>query len=334
MAGQIDPLTAERLRKRGAIIHPIEVARTSMSIAGLLTTFFGVRRMIRRIEPDVIIAYTIKPVVLGALANRRARFVAVITGLGFAFTAGFGWKRRIARVAAILLYRTALRKADIVLFQNPDDRADLRSHGALPCKSAVGLLSGSGVEIDRFAPSPLPSACSFLMASRLLGDKGVREFGAAAAIVKRDLPECDIALAGFFDSSPDSLDPAELDRMVAAGVRYLGHLDDVRPAIAQCSVYVLPSYREGTPRSVLEAMAMGRAIITSDAPGCRETVVHGVNGLLVPSRDSAALVAAMKQLAHDPALVRQMGLQSRRMAEERFDVRHVNEAILQYAHLA
>lgn len=334
MAADIDDAVEARLVARGATVHRIAINRTGvnpLSLAGLLSRL---AQAFRRIEPDVVIAYTIKPVVFGALANRNARFVAVITGLGYAFTGGGQFKRRVSAIGATLLYRLALARADVILFQNPDDLAQFRALRIVPRAAQVGLLAGSGVELDRFSPTPLPGETRFLMAARLLGDKGVREFGFASARVIRECPEARIALAGFFDDSPDSIEAAELTAMIDAGVAYLGHVDDIRPAISDCSVYVLPSYREGTPRSVLEAMAMGRAIITTDAPGCRETVEHGRNGLLVPPRDGEALAIAMLELARDPERVARMGIESRRIAQEKFDVTTVNSRIMQVASLA
>lgn len=333
MAADLDDRTTASLTARGARIHPIPIDRTGLNPFTMFTLLVRLAREFRRIKPDVVIAYTVKPVVLGALANRDARFVAVITGLGYAFTGGAQLKRRMSAVAAKLLYRRALARADVILFQNPDDLAHFRALGVVPRSALVRLVAGSGVELDRFSPTPLPQGARFLMAARLLGDKGVREFGFAAGRVKRDCPEAHVALAGFFDSSPDSLAAGELAAMVDAGVSYLGHVDDIRPAISDCSIYVLPSYREGTPRSVLEAMAMGRAIITTDAPGCRETVENGRNGLLVPPRDGEALAKAMIELARDPERVARMGVESRQIAKDKFDVTDVNARIMRYAGL-
>ena len=169
------------------------------------------------------------------------------------------------------------------------------------------------------------------MIGRLLVSKGVREYGEAALAVLRERPDCRFALVGFFDEGPDGISKQEVDRWVAGGLQYFGLLDDVRPAIREASVYVLPSYREGTPRSVLEAMAMGRAIITTDVPGCRETVVDGVNGLLVKSREIESLIAAMIRLADDSFARTRMGAASFNYARERFAVDRVNQTLL--AHL-
>jgi glycosyltransferase involved in cell wall biosynthesis len=281
-----------------------------------------------------LISYTIKPVILGALAGGAAgvaRIVSLVTGLGFAFTGeGGNLERRLARWAASRLYRAALRRSDLVLFQNRDDQALFRELGMLASDARTEIVDGSGVDIGHYRSSPPPPGPSFLMIARLLRDKGIREFAAAAKRLRREHPEVPVALVGYLDPSPNSLTQAELDELIECGIRFHGRLDDVRPALAECSVYVLPSYREGTPRSVLEAMATGRAVITTDAPGCRETVIDGVNGLLVPPRDSDALYAAMLRFVAEPALAARMGEQSRRIAETRYDARKVSADMLRH----
>ena len=335
-APNIDGGIASFLTALGAEPRSLPLANTSLSPVEMVRSFRILRGLIRETQPDYIIAYTIKPVILAALAGRAERvprIVALITGLGYAFTGGREPKRLISRAMATLLYRTALRKVDIVLFQNRDDQAVFRKLGLLPRGKETAIVNGSGIDIEHFVPAPLPPQPSFLMIARLLGDKGIGEFAAAAARLKAEHPEVKVALVGYLDPSPDSIGQDELDRIIASGVEFLGRLEDVRPAIAACSVYVLPSYREGTPRSVLEAMAMGRAIITTDAPGCRETVQHEVNGLLVPPRDAEALYQAMVRLVREPELIAPMGAQSRRIAEERYDVRKVNADLMHYAGL-
>ena len=179
------------------------------------------------------------------------------------------------------------------------------------------------------APLSTESAPRFLLIGRLLGDKGIREYVQAAEQVKLQYPETQFDLVGWIDANPNTITQPELDSWTAAGtVNFLGRLNDVRPAIGDCSVYVLPSYREGTPRTVLEAMAMGRAVITTDAPGCRETVVDGDNGFLVPIKDADALAQAMLRFIEQPELFAQMGLRSRAIAEEKYDVHKVNAQML------
>ena len=157
----------------------------------------------------------------------------------------------------------------------------------------------------------------------------MREYGEAAIRLKRQYPAASFQLVGYFDQSPDAILESELDRMIAGGVEFLGRLDDVRPAIAACSIYVLPSYREGTPRSVLEAMAMGRPIVTTDAPGCRETVEPGRNGFLVPPREVSPLADAMERFIVDPGLAARMGAASRDLADRKYEVTSVSRSIIE-----
>ncbi|TIN11640.1 glycosyltransferase family 4 protein [Mesorhizobium sp.] len=332
-------LTADvvhRLRSIGAKSIQIELSRSSLSPLRDIQTIRSLRNLFREIKPDVVIPYTIKPVVWGTLAARAAgvrRIVPMITGLGYAFTGGYRPKRLLSRMVATLLYRLALGRADLVLFQNLDDMELFRSLRLLPRHVPSAVVNGSGIDLTHFAPVPMPENPAFLMIARLLGDKGTREFGDAARMVKALYPQVPIRLVGYLDETPDSISQAELDAILASGVEFLGRLDDVRPAIAQSSVYVLPSYREGTPRSVLEAMAMGRAVITTDAPGCRETVVEGQNGYLVPPRNAQALAEAMERFMANPALAARMGAESRRIAETKYDVNLVNAEIMRHAGL-
>jgi glycosyltransferase involved in cell wall biosynthesis len=336
MAPEIGENVREKLRALGAEAADVPLSRDSLNPAAMAGSLRALTRAFREIRPDAVIAYTVKPVTLGAIAARRAdvpTFVALVTGLGFAFMEGRETRRLISRVAATWLYRIAFRLSRIAIFQNPDDRDFFRAKRILPRRARTALVNGSGIDIDAFVPAPLTSAPVFLMIARLLGDKGVREYGRAAARLKRKYPHAQFRLVGWLDASPDSIGEAALEQMVAGGVDFLGKLDDVRPAIAAANVYVLPSYREGTPRSVLEAMAMGRPVVTTDAPGCRQTVEHGVNGLLVPPRNDRALEEAMEHFIRSPGTIAQMGAAARTLAEEKFDVRKVNAALLEAAGL-
>jgi glycosyltransferase involved in cell wall biosynthesis len=314
----------------------VQLGRASLNPFQALRTAQQFRALMRELRPDTVIAYTITPIVLGAAAAKRegaSRFVALVTGLGYAFTGGREPKRLLSFVMARLMYRRAFKHADVAVFQNPDDLAEFTRLRLLREGLATGIINGSGIDIGHFRPAPLRHKLSFLMIARFLKDKGIREFGEAAARLKREHPEVEIRLVGWLDSSPDAISQSDLDAIEAAGVEVLGKLDDVRPAIAACSVYVLPSYREGTPRSVLESMAMGRAIVTTDAPGCRETVIEGDNGFLVRPRDAESLYHAMKRFADEPHLVTDMGRKSREIAETKYDSRKVNEELLHYAGL-
>ena len=332
----IDQDTADALQEIGAKPRDLPLQNTSMNPFSFLHSLRSMRSLIREERPDVIIAYAIKPVIITAIAGRAervARIISVITGLGYAFTGGREPKRVVSRAAASLLYRSAFKRSDVIIFLNPDDQALFRELRLIPAGKPTHILNGEGLDIDHFAPAPLPSRTSFLMIARLLKDKGIREFAEAAKRLKANHPEVPVTLVGPFYPSPDSLRREELDELIRCGVDYKGELSDVRPAIAACSVYVLPSYREGTPRSVLEAMAMGRAIITSDAPGCRETVTNGENGLLVQPRDAGSLYEAMMRFVREPVLAARMGRASREIAKNKYDVRRVNSALMRYAGL-
>lgn len=331
-APDIDPDTAARLVALGATPVPVVLGRTSLNPLSTWRSGRQLREIVKRIGPDVMIAYTIKPVVLGAVAARAARvpfFAAMITGMGYAFLGGLDPKRLAIRLVAMTMYRRALAASQLVIFQNEDDRRDFSRLRLLPAARPTLIVNGSGVDLDHFTPVPVPAETSFLMIARYLRDKGILEYGAAAARLKAEFPQVRIRLAGWLDEAPDAIGQAELDRIVAGGVEDLGLLADVRAAIAQASVYVLPSYREGTPRTVLEAMATGRAVITTDAPGCRGTVADGENGLLVPVADSDSLYAAMRRFVVEPALAQRMGEASLRLVREKYDVHKVNSAILE-----
>lgn len=331
-APDIDPDVAAKLVALGATPVPVVLGRTSLNPVATWRSGRRLRALVQRIAPDVMIAYTIKPVVLGAAAARAARvpfFAAMITGMGYAFLGGLNPKRLAIRLVAMLMYRRALAASRLVIFQNEDDRRDFRRMRLLPAAKPTLIVNGSGVDLDHFTPEPVPAQTGFLMIARYLRDKGIREYGAAAARLKSDFPEIRVRLAGWLDEAPDAIGRAELDSIVAGGVEDLGKLADVRPAVAEASVYVLPSYREGTPRTVLEAMALGRAVITTDAPGCRNTVVDGVNGFLVPVCDSDALYRAMRRFVEEPALAARMGEESLRLVREKYDVDKVNAEILE-----
>ncbi len=332
--GLLSDLAArENLTALGINCHDLALSRTGMNVFSDLRAYAELIRLMRRTRPDVVISYTIKPVIWGTLAaaftNVRSR-VGLITGLGYAFTGQATGKRRIIQHIARMLYRRALSRATLVFFQNPDDRKVFQDMQLLSAKTPSQIVNGSGVDVEAFVKAPLPEGpIRFLMIARLLGDKGVREYAAAAAALRKEYPAVQFDLVGDFDTNPDAIRKDELEGWCRAGhVNWLGHLADVRPAIERCHVYVLPSYREGTPRTVLEAMAMGRAIITTDAPGCRETTVDGVNGFLVPVADAVALASMMRRFAQQPDLIERMAQESRHRAEDRYDVRKVNAAML------
>lgn len=320
-----------QLEGGGLVVHSIPLQRTGSNPLSDLSVLLCLFRLMGRIRPRCVLGYTIKPVIYGSLAAWMAgvphRF-ALITGLGYAFQGG--GRRRGLRELVRRLYAMGLGRVHKVFFQNPDDEALFRQHRILHAAVPSCVVNGSGVDLAAFGMTGLPPGPPhFLLIARLLGGKGVREYAQAARRIRARYPEVQFSIAGWIDTNPDAIAPHELDAWIADGtLRYLGRLSDVRPALAATSVYVLPSYSEGTPRTVLEAMAMGRPVITTDAPGCRETVVDGDNGFLVPVRSVDALERAMRTFVEDPGLMLRMGRRARRVAEKKYDVHRVNAVML------
>lgn len=320
----------DRIRALGVIPTPAPLNRTGLGIVSDIRYFLALTRLMRELSPDRVLNYTVKPNIWGSFAARLAGVPAVsmVTGLGYVFAESGTAKQRLAKWLARRLYGLAIRSNRAVLFQNPDDVRDYAAAISALDLRKVQMINGSGVDLVAFAPVPLPDHASFLMIARFLGAKGIREYGAACAKLKAVCPEAECLLVGMADSGPDGVPEAEVMAMCEGFIEYLGPLHEVRDSIARASVLVLPSYREGTPRSTLEAMAMARPVITTDVPGCRETVIDGVNGRLVPVRNVDALVAAMVELARAPQLRAEMGAKSLDIAQTRFDVDKVNDAII------
>jgi glycosyltransferase involved in cell wall biosynthesis len=334
------PETFQALAKLGATYVPISLDRTSLNPIGAVLSFLRLRRQLARLHLDLLLCYELKSVVFGTLAAKGVgipRRFAMITGRGTTLQGTpRGFRERLVRAVVKVLYGLALPRTQGVFFQNPDDRAFFVEEGMLPESVPVKLINGSGVDLDHFASAPLPAGpATFLFVGRLLRNKGLHEFVEASRILSgRNIPYRSCIL-GPLDPNPNGITGRQLEAWVAGGfVDYLGEAKDVRPYIQESHVMVLPSYGEGTPRSVLEAMSMGRAVVTTDAPGCRETVQEDRNGFLVPVGDPAALADAMGRLAADPALVARFGAESRRNAETKYDVRLVTAEIMGFLGVA
>jgi len=333
MAADGSPAIAAALGALGVRFEPIELERTGIDPIADARAIGRLVRRLRALGPELVLGYTIKPVIYGSLAARLAgvpRRAAMITGLGSALASVRTKKQRVIAAVASALYRAGLAQCEVVIFQNPDDRDELARIGALPRRARVAIVRGSGVDLAHYTAAALPPGPPiFLFLGRLLRDKGIAEYVAAARQVRARHPEATFRIAGWFDPNPESLTQAELDAVVGDGtIEYLGACDDVRPHLAAAHVLVLPSYREGTPRSVLEAMAMARAVITTTAPGCRETVVDGDSGLLVPVGDARALAAAMIRLIEAPALVARLAAAGHARAVELYDADKVAASVI------
>ncbi len=328
-----------RLTDLGYYVHSVPMQRTGTNPIADAKTLLATYQIIRVIKPDFILSYTIKPVIYGTLAAWIARVpkrFALLPGLGYSFQkTEETTKNKIFQRTVYALYQRALSKASKVFFQNPDDLELFTKLQLLNSSIPTVIVNGSGVDISDFDVLPFDYdqegniKPSFLLIARLLKDKGIIEYVEAARRVKEKYPLAEFNLVGWIDENPAAIGQEQLENWIEEGViNYCGKLDDVRPAIAACSVYVLPSYREGTPRTVLEAMSMGRAVITTDAPGCRETVIPNYNGYLVSIKSVDELADAMCQFIEDPKLYEQMGKASRRIALEKYDVEKVNEYMI------
>lgn len=341
LAPDYDDATRAAVRALGAEPVDISLERTGLRPGRDLADTVRLARTLRRLRPDLVFCYFIKPVIYGTLAawlaGVRHRY-ALVAGLGYVFTPDGSRetaRRRALRMAASGLYRTAFRLCRRVFLQNEDDLETLCGGGLLPHAKAV-LVSGSGVDLACFRPTaPVLSPPTFVLVARLLREKGIVEYVEAARRVKADHPEAVFLLLGEVDSNPGGLSRDEVQGWAETGViEWPGHVSDVRSWLARSSVFVLPSYREGKPRSTQEAMAMALPVVTTDAPGCRDTVDEGVNGFKVPVRDARALEAAMRRFIDRPGLIGLMGRESRRLAEERFDVHRINIGMLEAMELA
>lgn len=328
----IENLTQE-LRDIGVIFKSYYLSRVGLNPIKDYLSYRSICYIIKEYMPNIIIAYTAKPVIYVGMAIRhfpKIRFFPLITGLGYGFIEGDEIKRKLIKKLMIFLYKVGLKKAFSIIFQNFDDRKLFYDLKIVSKNISTHIINGSGVDLKLFPYSPLPKKPIFLMLARLLIDKGVREYAEAARIIKAQFPNAIFQLAGRLDSNPSSISSKELEFWIKEGyINYLGEISSIQEIVAQCKFYVLPSYREGTPRSVLEALATGRPIITTDTPGCRETVSHGKNGLLIPPKNYLLLANAMIELLNKPDhKIQHMAKESYIMAKDKFDVEKVNKDIL------
>lgn len=317
-------------------INLIFFDRTSLGIFSNLLAFLNLIKLLFNIKPDIIFAYTIKPVIYGLIASRfigvKYRY-ALITGLGYSFTdsINFSFKRLLVKKVVSFLYKLSLINSTKVFFQNPDDKNLFYELNIIDNNTPIAIVNGSGVNLQKFEKQDFSNNVNltFLMISRIIKDKGVEEYLLAASRILEKFPNVRFQIAGPIDKNPGSINMIRFQKLIERnGIEYLGHIKDVRPILADCSVFVLPSYREGTPRSVLEAMAVGRCIITTDVPGCRETVIDGYNGMLVKAKNVDALSDAFLKVIRNEVDYRKMGDNSAVLVEEKYDVTKVNNFIL------
>lgn len=320
-----------KVLKLGAKISKIPLERTGINPFHDFLTFFALKNSFKKIKPDIVMSYTSKPIIYSGLAigkDSKIKFFPTITGLGYGFTGKLNFKRKLINLILKKLYKLSLRFSTAVIFQNPDDEL-LFSNLNITKQKKTYIVNGSGVDLKFYCPVELPSKPVFLMLSRLVADKGIIEYCEAAREVRAKFPEAIFQLAGSFDPNPSGLNYNQLRPFIdSKDISFLGHISDVREVLKNCRYYVLPSYREGTPRSILEAMSVGRPIITTDAIGCKETVLNGINGLLVQIKDKKSLAAAMqKMLEFDDKKIEHMSAESIKLVREKYDVSKVNNNI-------
>lgn len=334
-----EPEVCTRLAAMGVGFRLTPMARAGTNPLDDARTLLHYLRLMHAERPDVVVAYTQKPIIYGGLAARllgRIRYFAIMSGLGYVFS-GEAQNRRWLRAAVSRLYRIGVRRAECIFLFNSDDHREMLANGIVSPGQAVLQVPGSGIDIRHFAQAPLPDGpFTFLMMGRLMRDKGVGDYVQAARIIRQTRPDVRFLLLTRPETeNPTGYTVQDLQQWRDEGlIEFLPETRDVRPFLASAHAFALPSYyREGLPRTILEAMATGRAVITTDMPGCREPVRPGVNGLLVPPRDPPALASAMQRLLSDPALVRNMGDAARRTAVETYDVDKVNDMLIDTMHL-
>ena len=320
--------SAAVLEADGFVVHPLAVDRSGAGFSGLFKLFANLLRLFWAVRPDVLHLVTIKPVLVGGLAARCSPVrgvVYAISGLGHVFVAE-GFFGRLRRLLVGVWYRLVLGARNMrIIFQNPDDRSMIASVAHLVPQQVV-MIPGSGVDLSQYPAMPLPQGGAVVvMAARLLTTKGVREYVAAARQLRNQGLDARFWLVGEPDpANPASVTPNELQAWrQEAAVELLGHRTDIAQLMAQAHVVVLPSYREGLPKVLIEAAACGRAVITTDVSGCRDAVEAGVTAVLVPPKNAQALAEAIRQLLQNRTVCAAMGQAGRLHAERLFDVRAV-----------
>ena len=328
----------KELKDIGVNINIFSLSGKSLNIFKDCKSVLQIFKIIRDSKPNIIISYTAKPVIYTGLVLKcfkKISYFPLITGLGYAFIDKESVKYKIIKYLIIRLYRESLKNSAKTIFQNKDEQSLFSKLKIIKEKKISNIVNGSGVDLNQYPLSDLPSKPVFLMISRLLIDKGVREYVEAAKIVRSRSSNVRFQLAGYIDGNPSSIAAKELQSWIKEGnIEYLGEVKSVQSILKSCKYYVLPSYREGTPRSVLEALATGRPIITTDAPGCRETVIHKKNGLLVPIKDSTALANAMISLLEESdEVIKKMAFESYLIAKNKFEIDKVNKSMLNIMNL-
>ncbi len=320
---------ADVFAKHGIKYRQIHVNRTGLSIRQDCKTISSIRQLVEEEKPDKVFCFLAKTIAYTGIALKKVENVEVyslIAGLGSIFRATT-FKTKLVKMIMAPLYKKSLKRSKGVIFQNKDDLNELVNNKIVK-QDKCHIVNGSGVNLEQFSVVPLPEKPAFIMIARLIKDKGVIEYLDACREIRKNNPDTVCLLVGGFDTNPSAMSEAELQEYIDDGsIEYVGQQEDVRPFIAKASVFVLPSHHEGTPKTILESMASGRAILTTDAPGCRETVIDGENGYLVPVYDTKAVIQKMQYFIENPEVIEGMGKRSREIVEDKYDVKKVNACI-------
>ncbi len=323
----------DRVKALGVEFFELPMNKNGTNIFKDFKYMISLYKLMKCEKPDTVLSYTVKPVVYGSIAAKLAgvkNINAMITGAGYAMATD-SIKAKLLGIVVKTLYKIAFSCSNKVIFQNPDDLNEF-IEGKLVKKSKTHIVNGSGVNMDSFTKAELPEQINFLMISRFLKSKGVGDYLEAAKIVKEKHPEAKFSLLGKFEyDMKDALPQEYIETFINDGIVDLyGETNDVREYYRACSVFVLPSYyREGTPRTILEALATGRPIITTDSIGCRETVIDGENGFLVPIKNPQTLAEKMIWAIENRAMLPLLAEKSYEYCKERYDVNKVNESLIE-----
>ena len=327
----------DKLSELGADVVTYKLSRGGLNPFADIQTTMELINKIKSINPDIVLSYSAKPVIYGSIAAKAAKvpsIIGMLEGLGYTFTDqpnGQSVKTKLVRNIQVLLYKFAFRYIDKIIFLNQDDKKDLMDIYKFK-KPEAYILGGIGLNLNNYQFSMASvQPVKFLFIGRLLKEKGVFELIEAIRIVKSKYPNCSFTVLGAIDhENLGALKQEKLDELIAEKLfEYPGYVANVQEWITNSSVFVLPSYREGVPRSTQEAMAIGRPVITTDVPGCRDTVVDGVNGFLVPKWDVKILVEKMCFFIENPEQIKIMGKESYKIACEKFDVHKVNKKLFE-----
>jgi len=311
----------------------VPFVKDNTSLKGDLSYLNALKAIFKDRKPDIVFCYTIKPVIYGSIAASKAkvpRKCAMVTGLGRIYSSN-GLKVKVIRMITKLLYQRAFSACDKVIFQNSGDLKQMTGQHYLP-KEKVVLVDGSGVNMERFFRADLPENPVFLMVSRIIREKGVMEYCEAARIVKRKYANARFVLLGGLDNSIGAIKKEDLQSYIDDGsIEFPGEVKDPVSYYHQSSVFVLPSYyREGLPRTILEAMSCGRPVITTDWPGCREPITDGENGFLVPVKDAQTLAEKMEILLSDRRKLETMADAAYQRCKAQYEVDIVNRKMKEY----